>query len=437
MISASNKFPTDPHGWAELLPERQARQALSGAHRVPWVVVGAGFTGLACARRLGELHPDQEILLLDARLVAQGASGRNSGFAVAISHFDGGLEAGEMADYRRVNRINLAGLDLLRTQVRAHAIDCQWHEGGFHHAAADRHAVQECDNFLRYLNELEIPHTPLDRQALSERLGTALYQTGVHVANGVLLQPAALVRGLADTLPANVRLYEQSPALKIEDGKPLTLHLATGEVKTDKLILTMNYEASTLGFLRSYIIGSTLSGSFTRVLSKQELASLGSQTEWGVISLHSGGATLRLTRDRRLCIRNTAEYHSSTLLSDKELAHRQAIHRVAFDKRFPQLAQVPFEYSWSGVEGITRNNTNFFGRQRDNIYLAGGYNGSGVSRGTAFGAAIADYASEETSQTISDCLASAPGAWMPPRPFLDIGAFFTVHSRFRGVGLDR
>ncbi|MFT5741166.1 MAG: glycine/D-amino acid oxidase-like deaminating enzyme, partial [Gammaproteobacteria bacterium] len=102
-----------------------------------------------------------------------------------------------------------------------------------------------------------------------------------------------------------------------------------------------------------------------------------------------------------------------------------------------QLAGVPFEYAWSGVEGISRNGTNFFGRQREGIYLAGGYNGSGVSRGTAFGTAIADYASGETTPTVNDCLASAPGARIPPRPLLDIGAFFTVRSRFKGVGQDR
>ncbi len=437
MASADNKFPTDPHGWLELLPGRQAHSPLSGAHRVPWVVVGAGLTGLACARRLGELHPDEEILLLEARIVGQGASGRNSGFAVASSQFPGGFVASQVENYCRVNRINRTGLDLLSTQVSENAIDCQWCEEGIYHTAADRLAITEYKHFLRYLETLEINHTPLDKAALYDRLGTDLYQAGVHVTDGVLLQPAALVRGLADTLPANVRLHEQSPAVKIEDGKPLTLQLANGEVKADKLILAMNYESSTLGFLRPYLIGSTLSGSFTRVLNKKELASLGSQKEWGVLSLHSGGATLRLTRDHRLCIRNTAEYHGSKLLSDKLLAHRQVIHRAAFDKRFPQLAQVPFEYSWSGVEGISRNGTNFFGRQDDNIYLAGGYNGSGISRGTAFGTAIADYASGQTSQTISDCLASAPGAWIPPRPLLDIGAFFTVHSRFRGVGLDR
>jgi glycine/D-amino acid oxidase-like deaminating enzyme len=284
---------------------------------------------------------------------------------------------------------------------------------------------------------MEIPHTPLDRQALSERLGTTLYQVGVHVPNGVLLQPAALVRALADNLPANVKLHELSPVLRIENDTPLTLDLPNGEVRAEKLVLATNYEAAKLGFLRRYLIGSTLSGSFTRALNDEELASLGSQREWGVLSLHGGGATVRLTADRRLCLRNAVEYNGAVLLSDRRLAHRQAIHRAGFEKRFPQLARVPFEYAWSCVEGISRNNTNFFGRQRDNIYLAGGYNGSGVTRGTAFGAALADYASGGHSPLIDDCLASAPGSWIPPRPFLDIGAFLTVRSRFSGVGSDR
>ena len=79
------------------------------------------------------------------------------------------------------------------------------------------------------------------------------------------------------------------------------------------------------------------------------------------------------------------------LLSDEQLRRRQAVHREAFERRFPQLKQVPFEFGWSGVEGISRNGTNFFGQVRNRVFLAGGYNGSGVSRGTAFGTAIADH----------------------------------------------
>jgi glycine/D-amino acid oxidase-like deaminating enzyme len=431
------EFLTDRHGWAELLPARQPCPPLQGNHRFPWVVIGAGLTGLACARRLAELHPDQEIALLDARQVAQGASGRNSGFAVATSHFPGVLDQKQIFEYQRVNRINQAGLDILRGCVRDNNIECQWREDGFYHAAADTLSVRECENFLQYLDAIEVPHEPLDQDQLAERLGTTHYRAGVHVHTGVLVQPAALVRGLATALPHNVRLHEQCPVLEVYDGASVTLRLKEGAVRADKVIIATNYECGKLGFERSRILGSTLAGSFTRILNHEELESLGKLGDWGVLSLHGGGATVRLTTDGRISLRNTAEYHGGNLLSDSELAIRQSIHRAAFEGRFPQLAHVPFEFAWSGVEGISRNSTNFFGEQSRNVYLAGGYNGSGVSRGMAFGTAIADYASGEHVSLIDDCLASAPASWVPPRPFLDLGAFFTVRSRFKGVGRDR
>jgi glycine/D-amino acid oxidase-like deaminating enzyme len=437
MILQKYQYTTDRHGWTELLPAREHTPPLRGEHRVAWAVIGAGLTGLACARRLAELHPQQEIILLDARCVGQGASGRNSGFVVATSQFNGGFDPNRLEDYRRVNRINLAGLDLLDEQVATNAIDCQWRREGFIHTAVDSVALREYDYFRRYLEALGADHELLDEDRLQRLLGSRLYRAGLRIADGALVQPAALVRGLADCLPANVRLHEHSPVLEIVGGERPQLRLAEAGVSCDRVIVATNYEAPALGLLRRYIVGSTLAGSFTRVLSEPERESLGSLREWGAISLHSGGATVRLTGDGRIKIRNSAEYRGSRLLSDAELAARQAIHRAGFEKRFPQLAQVPFEYAWSGVEGITRNGTNFFGRQRAGVYLAGGYNGSGVSRGTAFGNAIADYASGQTSRLVSDCLASPPGAWMPPRPLLDIGAFFKVRSRFRGVGLDR
>ncbi|MDE0729275.1 MAG: FAD-dependent oxidoreductase [Alphaproteobacteria bacterium] len=68
--------------------------------------------------------------------------------------------------------------------------------------------------FQRYLEAMEIDHTPLDGEAMAARLGAPHYRAGIHVHDGALLQPAALVRGLADSLPANVRLFERSPVLE-------------------------------------------------------------------------------------------------------------------------------------------------------------------------------------------------------------------------------
>ncbi|MES0810811.1 FAD-binding oxidoreductase [Roseibium sp. SCPC15] len=433
----NGKFETDRHGWAELLPPRQATSPLEGEHRADWAVVGAGVTGLAAARQLAENRPDQKIVVLDAREIGQGASGRNSGYAVAVSHFGGGFARQKIDEYRRVNRINQAGLTLLRERIETNSIACQWREQGFYHAAADNRSQAECDHFLEYLSALEVAHTPLSSDELADRLGTIAYKGGVHVHQGALVQPAALVRGLADTLPANVQLHENSPVLNIDRSTPLRLMTSGGALSADNVLLATNFEAPKLGFLARRLSASTLTGSFTRILSEEERASLGSLADWGVLSLHGGGATVRLTVDGRISLRNTAEYNGGKLLDAAQLKQRQAVHRESFERRFPQLAHVPFEFAWSGVEGISRNSTNFFSKAAKNIFIAGGYNGSGVSRGTAFGHALADYACGDDTDLIRDCLASAPATWIPPRPLVDIGAYFTVKKRFRGVGLDR
>ncbi|MDG2420906.1 MAG: FAD-binding oxidoreductase [Gammaproteobacteria bacterium] len=242
-------FSTDNRGWSELLSERSSASNFRGSVRVPWVIVGAGFTGLACARRLAELHPNDEIILVDARLVGQGASGRNSGFAVAVSHFPGKYIPEQKGNFARVNRINQAGVEILDREVKTLSIDCQWDDGGFHHAAADADSIYECDNFLEYLNAMEIAHTPLNKDEMDNRLGTALYKVGVHVHAGALVQPAALVRGLASKLPSNIELIEQRPVLKVEEGRSIKLSLSDGEIITDRLVLATNYEAGKLGFL--------------------------------------------------------------------------------------------------------------------------------------------------------------------------------------------
>ena len=60
-------FPQDPRpsGWYAILPEAPPVRRLSGRQTADWIVVGAGFTGVAAARRLGELAPNSRIALIE------------------------------------------------------------------------------------------------------------------------------------------------------------------------------------------------------------------------------------------------------------------------------------------------------------------------------------------------------------------------------------
>ena len=437
MGQANPIFDNETLGWVDLIPPRQPRPKISSDLEAKWLVIGAGFTGLSCARRLAEINPKDKIILLDARELGQNASGRNSGYAVAHSHFSGAYKESDLEKYQRVDRINQVGLNSLRTLVKDNTINCDWIDSGIYHTAADSSSEIECDHFINYLKKREIKHTPLSNEEVYNHLGTSWYKKGVKVDNGALMQPAKLIFGLAENLPGNVELYENTPVLNLILGKTNKVIVPDATITADKVIMACNYEKFEGAKPKQRLVGVTLSGSITRVLTNEEFATLGSQSSWGVLSLHSGGATIRLTDDRRIAIRNTAEYNNHRLLTKKQLIKRQQIHRQAFDNRFPQLSHVPFEHLYSGVEGVSANKTNIFEKFSDNLYYAGCFNGSGITKGTAFGIGIAEYACGKNSSIVKDCLALEKAKWLPPKPLLDLGAWFTTKQRFKGVGRDR
>ena len=437
MAQGNINFDHETRGWVDLIPPRNPRPKLTSNLEAKWLVIGAGFTGLSCARRLAEINPNDQIILIDAREIGQNASGRNSGYAVAHSHFSGVYKESQLSQYQRVDRINQAGLNSLRSLVAEKNIACDFKDTGIYHTAADNNSSKECDNFIDYLEKREINHTPLSQEQLQKHLGTKWYQKGVKVENGALVQPAKLVFGLADTLPSNVTLYENTPVLKMTVDKTNKLVVPNATIAAEKVIMACNYESLAHGQSKQRAVGVTLSGSITRVLTKDELRGLGNQSSWGVLSLHSGGATVRLSSDGRISIRNTAEYNNQSLLTNQQLLKRQEIHRKAFNNRFPQLSHVSFEHCYSGVEGVSINKTNIFNKLSKSLYFAGCYNGSGITKGTAFGMGIAEYVCQHESALVSDCLATAKANWLPPRPLLDVGAWFVTKQRFKGVGKDR
>ena len=108
-------------GWYAILPEPAPANRLKGHQTADWVVIGAGVTGLAAARRLGELAPDARVLLLEQFRVGYGTSGRNAGFIIDTPHL---TEELGVDDNRRVSRLVVAGLAELDGLVHKHNIDC-------------------------------------------------------------------------------------------------------------------------------------------------------------------------------------------------------------------------------------------------------------------------------------------------------------------------
>lgn len=98
------------------------------------IVVGARYPGLGAARRMAELLPDEQIFVLEALGVGEGASGRNSEvLRLDPNQPEANANGTARGDALRKIRIQTVGLDWLRSLVTWHRIDCDWDGMGTAH----------------------------------------------------------------------------------------------------------------------------------------------------------------------------------------------------------------------------------------------------------------------------------------------------------------
>lgn len=435
-----DRLPRDDSGcgWYNTLPPPPPATPLTGDVRAKWVVIGAGFTGLAAARRLAELLPDEEIYLIEAQRVGYGASGRNSGFAIDLPHNVASSDHTGSADWdHKEMRLNRFGIDTLRRHVQTYGIDCHWDECGKIHAGLEAKGLKDLVAYRRALDRLEETYAELDLSDLERILGIDYYHSGIHTPGTVLLQPAALARGLGANMPSNVRLLEESPVTGVEYGAATTLHTANGTVTAENLLLTTNAFTTSFGFLKNRILPISTYGSLTRPLTAGEQQTLGGETGWGVIPADHLGTTVRYTRDRRILIRNMFAYVPSLAASAVNMNRIKAKHVESFEVRFPMLPQVTFEHSWGGTCSLSRNNAPFFGKFRDNVFASVCQNAVGIARGTYSGMLLAEYATGEESE-LAGWLPDRPRpCWNPPEPFLGIGVRANIAWQQWRAGAER
>ncbi len=203
-------------------------------------------------------------------------------------------------------------------------------------------------------------------------------------------------------------------------------------------IITKNIIFCTNGFLRSlnvkqnYSFPITLTASMTRPLNDDEFKSIGSPEEWGVLPIKPMGATIRLTKDKRILIRNTAEFRNPNFMNEKDLKERVKLHSLGIKKRFLTLPDNLIENSWSGIVCRSGNGSQIFEKLENNVYAAGCYNGSGIGVGTFFGEQIALMASNQQTDDISIIQERKKPNWLPPQPFLNIGIYTRLaYERFK------
>lgn len=411
------------NAWNTILPARTPATAVAGNLVADWLVVGAGYAGLAAARRLAENCPNQQIAILDAGICGENASGRNSGFVIDVPHtVSSNLD--QLDSAHRHMRLARAATKQLADLVSRHNIQCDWSvDGKYQTAVTDKGAESMLQPFANELEALGETFEWVRGRELAARLGTHHFKHAVYTPGCVLMNPAALVRGLADSLPDNVTLYENSPVTRLESANGIVVTTPGGEVRAPKMILAANGFSDQFGYQPNGFVHLALRASLTRPLTESERAVYAVERPWGVTPANAiGGVTMRYTNDHRLLIRQDIKLNMRQNMSAHTTRGVTAHHLKILRDRFPALPDVSFENTWVGYICMSQNGAPAFGQVAHNVWLSACQNGIGVTKGTISGHLVADLACERDNPLTADIQALGAPVPLPPKPLVEVGA---------------
>ncbi len=428
---AVTTMPMDPGpaAWDAILPPRAGYPSPEGAVRAEWLVVGAGFAGLAAARRLSLLHPADRIVLLEARRIAQGPVGRNTGFMIDLPH---NLTSSDYAGAIGKDRVQAGQNRFAIRFAQDAAADYAFAGGtlvrsGKTNGAATPKGDAHNRDYAAHLAKLDEPHDLLDAGQMREMCGTGYYRSGLYTPGTVMLQPALYAREMARGLASRgVRVFENAPVTDLKRaGGAWRAVTPSGSVEAPRVILAVNGHLESFGFFRRRLMHIYLFGSMTRPLTTAQDAALGGRTVWGITPADPLGSTVRKIRGpegSRIVIRNGFVWAPGRATGEGRAETFAQTHDRTFAARFPQLAGIGFEHRWGGLLCLSRNGVGAFGEVGEGLFAAGCQNGLGAARGTLSGILAADLASGEASDHLAALLAEATPQRLPPEPLASIGA---------------
>ena len=424
------RLPLDPGpaGWNRLLQKPKPALRLEDKITADWLVIGAGFAGLAAAHRLCKQAQGDKIVVLDAVRVGDGPAGRNSGFMIDLPHdltsadYGGGLDAD--LDQTEDNRLGIAHASKMATEYLLS--DEAFLLSGKINGAATAKGQAHNENFAKHLTAMGEPYESFDAKQMREITGSSYYQGGLFTPGTAMIQPAMYIRGVTHGLRQDgVLIFENSPVTALNNDGNWIVETPQGQVSSPRVILAVNGHLNSFGYAKSRLMHVFTYASMTRALTPQEIGKLGGNPIWGLTPADPVGTTVRRisgTGGDRLIIRNRFTFDPTLEVNPKRIAKIGHDHDASFLHRFPDLSNVTMEYRWGGRLCLSRNNVQIIQELEPGLFSACCQNGLGTAKGTFAGGLAADLALGRPSQALSRALAADAPARLPPASIAKLGA---------------
>jgi glycine/D-amino acid oxidase-like deaminating enzyme len=422
--------------WLDSLPPVQSEPELSDDTETDLLIVGGGFCGLWGAILAKEKQPDRDVILIEAKEIANGASGRPGAIlSTSVMHGIDNTERMFPEDVAALEEFGRENLDAFRETLERYEIECDLEWGGELKvsigddgldAVFEDHKLYEKYGHDAYL---------LDKHAVQQEINSPLFHGGVwSKRRSGTVNPGKLVRGLKQiALRIGVQIFENTPHLsnqKMSDR--IVVHTPNAIIFAQKVLLATNAWAAGHKHIKRRVVAVRDRIVVTEPLSDEQLKLVGWQNRQGVYDTRTQLNYMRLTRDNRILFGGRLGYfYNNDTDPEFDKTATPYLRLVnSFYGTFPQLKEhIRISHAWSGPIGLTTRMAVHYQRfHNGSMIFAGGYSGFGVTAsrfGAKVGLAILD--GEDIPESRLSFANSVPG-YVPPEPFRWIGAKITMYA---------
>ncbi|KUJ83069.1 FAD-dependent oxidoreductase [Microbulbifer flavimaris] len=417
-------------------PERPRDEpALRGSHSCDLLIVGGGFTGLWAAVQAKEANPERDVVLIEARSIAIGASGRPAAIlSTSVMHGLANAQRLYPQDMEILERLGKDNLDGFRETIERYGIDCDLEWGGELTVAIGEEGLADIEKeYALYRHYGHDAHL-LDEQAVQREVKSPLFKGGLwSKKRSGTVHPAKLAWGLKRVaLALGVRIYENSPMdNNAEKDGAVLVSTPRGSIRANKVLLATNAFAAGNKKIRKRVAAIRDRIVLTEPLTESQLAAIGWQNRQGIYDTRTQLNYMRLTADNRILFGGRLDYFFGNNTDPDEDKTPPPYLRLIdnFYRTFPTLRDVRFSHAWSGPIALTtRMAVHYQHYHGGRMLYAGGYSGFGVTA-TRFGArvALAILDDEKVPERELKFARTTP-AYIPPEPFRWIGAKITMYA---------
>ncbi len=408
-------MPAEP-GLHDSLWAAEARPAaehapFEGERRADVAIIGGGYTGASAALHLAENGVD--VVLLEAKEIGWGGSGRNGGLVNAglwLNPDEVIKRIGPEYGPRFIEAFTF-NTELVFDLIEKHGIECDLDRKGVVKAAHSASAMRGLEEHVRQWRARGAPLDLLDGASIREKLGTERYVGGLIDHRSATINPLGYARGLADAAQkAGAAVHCASPVtgLKRSGGRWL-LRCGLGRIDAGSVILATNAYSDELwpGVRQSTIpvgcfvyASEPLGDNLRKSILPAGHAVYDTQPAMYFAAIRHG----------RLAMGSLGYLPASAIEAPGAWVNR--VQRWMF----PQLGETAWRFKWAGTIGFTKDHIPRLHEPAEGLIMALGYNGRGIAPGTLWGKLLAERImgkpAEELPLPITELRpATARGAW--------------------------